>query len=91
MSTSLIVGFIWVLASAVTAMLPMRAQFYPGLVLLVTAPALIFLIYADYGIWVTAAAIFAFVSMFRNPLRYFWRRFRGLPTQLPPEIEDQLK
>lgn len=91
MSTSLIVGFFWVVASAITAMLPMRRQFLPGIILLIAAPGLIALIYADYGIWVAAAALFAFLSMFRNPLRYFWRKLRGQPTQLPPEIEERLK
>jgi len=91
MSTSLIIGFFWVLASAIVAMLPMRRQFLPGVALLIAAPVLIALIYVDYGIWVAAIAIFAFLSMFRNPLRYFWRKARGLPAELPPELRDRAK
>jgi hypothetical protein len=31
-------------------------------------------------------ALLAFLSMFRNPLIYFWKRARGLPADLPPEL-----
>ena len=49
----------WVFASAIVAMLPMRHQYVPGVILL------------------------AFISMFRNPLRYFWARARGQRPTLP--------
>lgn len=77
MSPLLILSFLWVLASAVVAMLPMRYQYVPGVALLIAAPVLILLIGVHYG-WIYAAlGLAAFVSMFRNPLRYFYTRFRN--------------
>ncbi|NJM82859.1 MAG: DUF2484 family protein [Tabrizicola sp.] len=82
-----ILGCLWVLASAVVAMLPMRRQMLPGVLLLVAAPVLLVWIGWDHGwIW-SAAGLLAFVSMFRNPLRYFLRRALGRPAPLPPELE----
>lgn len=75
--TLLILCCIWVLASAGVAMLPMRRQYVPGVALLVAAPVLIAMIGVQYG-WVFAVlGLAAFLSMFRNPLRYFYRRLRG--------------
>lgn len=77
MSVALILGCLWVIAAAVTAMLPMRLQYPPGILLLIAAPVLLLWIGWVEG-WVFAVVgLFALVSMFRNPLRYFWRRFRG--------------
>lgn len=73
----------WVLASAVVAMLPMRQQYIPGVALLIAAPVLIVLAAWTWGWWVAAFTIFAFVSMFRNPLRYFWTRARGENPEIP--------
>ncbi len=36
--TPLILGALWVIAAAITGMLPMRAQMIPGLTLLAAAP-----------------------------------------------------
>jgi hypothetical protein len=86
---ALIAGCLWVVASAITAMLPMRRQMVPGLALLAAAPVLILWIGATHGwIW-SALALFAFLSMFRNPLRYFWNRALGRPAVLPPELKDR--
>lgn len=77
MSLALILGCLWILASAVTAMLPMRLQYAPGITLLVLAiPLLIFVGISHGWVWV-ALALFAVGSMYRNPLRYFWGRMRG--------------
>lgn len=86
MSTSLILGCFWVLASTITAMLPMRRQMVPGVALLLAAPILLWFIAMDYGVWVFALTLFAALSMFRNPLIYFARRALGLPVNLPIEI-----
>ena len=68
---------LWVFASATVAMLPMRQQYVPGVILLIAAPVLIFMIGQQVG-WIAALlGLAAFVSMFRNPLRYFWARLRG--------------
>ena len=73
----------WVLVSAAVAMLPMRYQYVPGVALLILAPALIVWVGTVLGWWAAALALFAFVSMFRNPFRYFWARARGLKPELP--------
>ncbi len=87
MSLTLILGAVWVLAATVVAMLPMRRQYVPGVALLVAAPLLIGVIWWEHG-WVWGAfAVFGFVSMFRNPLRYFWSRVNGGPKWRPEDHE----
>jgi hypothetical protein len=87
MSVPLILGAVWVVASAVVAMLPMRRQMAPGIALLIAAPVLLVWIgYAHGWLWL-AIGVFAFVSMFRNPLRYFLSRALGRPAPLPRELE----
>ncbi len=83
MSLSLIIGCLWVLAAAIVALLPMRRQYVPGVALLLAAPALLGWIAWEQGGWLFAAGLFAFVSMFRNPLIYFWRRARGERPEVP--------
>ncbi len=80
MSIPLVLGALWVVASAIVAMLPMQRQYAPGVALLALAPLLILWIGFAHGWLWTALGLFAFVSMYRNPLRYFWRRFRGKDT-----------
>ncbi|MDG1802554.1 MAG: DUF2484 family protein [Paracoccaceae bacterium] len=83
MSIPLILGAFWVLTSVVVAMLPMRRQYFPGVALLAMAPILLIWIGCAYGwIWL-AFGVFAFVSMFRNPLKYLWRRARGETPVIP--------
>ena len=87
MSGPLVAGFLWVVAATITAMLPMRLQYPPGITLLVLAPVLILWIAFVHG-WIVGALCFAaFLSMFRNPLIYFWKKFRGLPVTRPEERE----
>lgn len=87
MSLPLILGCVWVLAATATAMLPMRRQMVPGVALLVAAPVLLGWIGYSHGwIWL-AIGLFAFLSMFRNPLLYFLRRAMGRPAPLPKELE----
>jgi hypothetical protein len=87
MSTPLILGCIWVLAAAGTAMLPMRRQMVPGIALLAVAPVLLVWIGWAHGWLWLAIGLFAFLSMFRNPLLYFLRRAMGRPAPLPKELE----
>lgn len=83
MSAALLTGAFWVIASAVVAMLPMRRQYAPGLALLIAAPVIILWIGWTHG-WLWAALGFAaFVSMFRNPLIYLYRRARGERPEIP--------
>jgi hypothetical protein len=77
MSLALTLACVWVLASAIVAMLPYRMQFPPGIALLVlSVPLLVFVGISHGWIWV-AVVLAAVISMFRNPLRYFWKRARG--------------
>ena len=87
MSTPLILGCLWVLAAAATAMLPMRSQMVPGLALLAAAPVLLVWIGNAHGWLWLAVGLFAFLSMFRNPLLYLLRRTLGRPARLPKELE----
>jgi len=89
-SLSLILGCCWVLAATVVAFLPMRAQFVPGSVLLALIIPVLTFIGTEHGFWVAALGFAAFASMFRNPIRYYWRRFRGLDTELPDELKDRM-
>jgi hypothetical protein len=83
MSTSLILACIWALGATVTALFPMRYQMVPGLLLLLAAPVLLAFIAAQHGFWIFALGLAAFVSMFRNPLRYLWKRLRGERPERP--------
>lgn len=78
MTLSLFLGCLWVLLGAGTALLPMRRQMAPGLLLLASAPVLIVWIGAQVGWVVGALALLAFLSMFRRPLgallRWAFRR-----------------
>ena len=85
MSLSVIAAVAWVFAATGVAMLPMRRQFPPGILLLIAAPMLIVWLGYDYG-WIAAAgALAAFVSMFRKPIRYYWRKWRGIENPSTPE------
>ena len=86
MSISLILGFLWVLASTATAMMPMRRQMVPGVALLVAAPVLLWFIAHEHGLLVFGLTLLAALSLFRNPLIYFTRRAMGLPASLPAEM-----
>ena len=91
MTLSLILAFIWVVAAAITAMLPMRLQYIPGLSLLILSlPLLVFVGYEN-GWWIAGLAIAGAVSMFRYPLRYLFKRLLGLPVDLPKELTEPKK
>ncbi len=77
MGYSMIFAAIWVICATIVALLPMRLQFPPGILLLICAPALIVWLGYDYGWFISALAFAAFVSMFRNPIRYYWRKWTG--------------
>lgn len=86
----LIFGAFWVIAAALTAMLPMRAQTIPGLGLLAAAPVLLAWIALTQSLAWSLAGLFALLSMFRHPLTYLSRKAVGLPLpELPPELRDR--
>lgn len=70
MSTPAVLAALWALAATIVALLPMHRQYPPGFALLLSAPLLIVWLGYEYGALAGAAAAFAFVSMFRNPLRF---------------------
>lgn len=80
MSLAVALCIAWVFASTLVAFLPLRLQYLPGMLLLLSAPALIIYVGASHGwIWVLPAAL-AFLSMYRNPLRYLWQTWRDRKT-----------
>jgi hypothetical protein len=83
MNASLLLGCLWVVAATIVALLPMKHQYVPGVTLLVAAPFLIGWLAWDYGWWVGILGLLAFVSMFRNPLIYLYRRARGERPEIP--------
>lgn len=88
MSWSLILACLWAIASAFTAMLPMRRQYAPGIALLIAAPFLLAFLGYQHGVWVVAVCLAAALSMFRNPMIYFLRRAFGKPVVLPEELKE---
>lgn len=64
-------------------MLPIRRQYIPGIALLLVAPVLLYFITREVGWIPMLLALAAFVSMFRNPLRYILARLRGQNPELP--------
>ena len=83
MSLTLILACLWVIAATLTAFLPMRRQMIPGLALLIAAPILLGFIGAQYGWLYFVAGLLAFLSMFRNPLKYLVRRAISKPQERP--------
>lgn len=81
--TLLLACSFWVLAAAAVALMPMRLQYVPGVILLLMAPLLILWIGLQLAWWAAVLAVLAFASMFRNPLRYFWARARGHSPEVP--------
>lgn len=80
MSLALTLVCIWVIASALVAMLPMRFQWPFGFPLLVASIPLLGFIASTHGwIW-TMVILAAVLSMYRNPLRYFAKRVLGRAT-----------
>lgn len=74
---------IWVFLSATVATLPLRMQYIPGAILLVAGPVLIIMIGLEVGLVFSLLGLAAFVSMFRNPLRFLLAKLRGQNPQVP--------
>ncbi len=83
MSLSLLSACLWVLAATFVAFLPMRAQYPPGIALLIAAPVLLVWLALDHGALLAGVGVLGFVSMFRNPLIYLTKRALGKPTEVP--------
>ena len=88
MSLPIFIGCLWVVAATITALLPMRRQFIPGIGLLIAAPFLIGWIgYVHGWIWLVIGLL-AFGSMFRNPLIYLIKRAKGEHPEIPKEFRS---
>lgn len=74
---------IWVFLSVTVATLPLRMQYIPGAILLVAGPVLIILIGFEVGVVFSLLGLAAFVSMFRNPLRFVLAKLRGKEFHVP--------
>lgn len=83
MSTPVLLSVAWAITATVVALMPMRLQFPPGILLLLAAPVLIVWLGAAHGWLWSLAGLAAFVSMFRRPLRHFWSKMRGVSTGGP--------
>lgn len=79
----IVMSALWVLASAGVAMMPVRRQYVPGVALMLAAPVLIWFWAIEFGWLLGGVALFAFVSMFRNPLLYMARRLLGHRPETP--------
>ena len=77
MTASLTLAALWVILAAIVALLPIRRQFAPGIVLLIAAPFLLVYLGYQHGGWIVLAASVAIVSMFRRPLFYMGKRLIG--------------
>jgi ribose/xylose/arabinose/galactoside ABC-type transport system permease subunit len=74
---------LWVFASVGVAILPRRRKDGPGVALLLAAPVLIVMIGLQMGWLIAALALAAFVSMYRNPLKFLIAKLRGQNPQVP--------
>lgn len=83
MSLSLLLACLWVLAATAVAFLPIRAQYPPGIFLLVAAPVLLVWLALDHGVLLAGLGVLGFASMFRNPLIYLARRALGKSVEVP--------
>ena len=77
MTLSLILACVWAIAATITAFLPMRYQYVPGLTLLVLAVPLLVFIGIQHSVWVVLLALAGLISMFRRPLWFFGRHLLG--------------
>ena len=88
--TLLLASCFWAIAATIVALLPMRHQYIPGVSLLIAAPFLIVWIGIEVGYWAGILAAVGFVSMFRNPLRFFWAKARGKIVGLPEHRSKEI-
>lgn len=76
-SAAFLAACLWVIASTITALLPMRLQYAPGLTLLITAPFILLWIGAAHGPWIAALCTLAVISPMRHPLLFLARKVLG--------------
>lgn len=77
MTLSLTLACVWVVLATITAFLPMRLQYAPGLALLILAVPLLVFIGVQHSVWIVLLVLAAIVSMFRRPLWFLGRHLLG--------------
>lgn len=87
MNPVLTAAILWVFCAVAVAMMPMRWQIRLVPILGLAALAILGMITNIYGWLAGALALAGFVSMFRHPLRYAWRRLRGEKPEIPEEMK----
>ena len=87
MSLPVLLACLWALAAAGTALLPIRRQLWPVMVLMPSAIALAVWIGLAHGwVWLLPIAL-ALLSVMRNPLRFMLRWLAAvLRGRAPPEL-----
>jgi hypothetical protein len=73
---SILAAILWVFASTAVAMLPVERHFVPGRILLALAPPLLVWLGATQGWGLVVFGMFAVVSIYRRPIRYYWTKWR---------------
>ena len=76
MSTPLLLACLWVVAASATALLPLRAQVRPGLLLLAAAVPLVWSLALAHGAVAVVLGLLVLGSLFRRPLAAAWQRVR---------------
>ncbi len=87
MSLSVVLCCLWAVAATITALLPYKRQFPPGIFLLVAAPFLIVFLGYQHGMIWAVLALAGFASMFRNPLIYLVHKAMGKLSKDPKDGE----
>ena len=80
-SASIVSCCVWALLVSVTALLPLRVQYTPAIMLVIVVPFLLIFAGFEHGFGVVAIGLAAFVSLFRVPLLYVARQMIGEPVR----------
>lgn len=80
-SASIVSCCVWALLASVTALLPLRVQYAPAIMLAIVVPFLLIFVGFEHGLGAVALGLVAFVSLFRVPLLYVARQMIGEPVR----------
>ena len=80
-SASIVSCCVWALLASVTALLPLRVQYAPAIMLAIVVPFLLIFLGFEHGLGAVALGLAAFVSLFRVPLLNVARQMIGGPVR----------
>jgi hypothetical protein len=80
-SASIVSCCVWALLASVTALLPLRVQYAPAIMLAIVVPFLLIFVGFEHGLGAVALGLTAFISLFRVPLLYVARQMIGAPVR----------